>query len=335
MAFKGLIGGASGSFYNLADDFGYFDDTAYVALEGLPQLYQISTYGGNDLIDLRHANSDNAHDVLAGAGRDTVLGGDAEDRVYDQSGNDRYVLAGGNDVVYAGFGNDTMSGGAGLDILRFNYLINDMGALDGNVAGITCDLAKTGVQDFGIFGQDRISGFERAFGGNGNDRLLGNAADNLLSGYLSGDDTLNGRGGKDQLAGDSGRDLLIGGAGADYLEPGLGDGARDVIRFLRIGDGVVGTDPLALDYIDGFTAGTAATADRIDLSPIDARSGTPANDAFKFKGLGSFSSAAGEVRLEIVGGNTLVHVDIDGDAVSEMNFWVNGVTALGAADFIL
>jgi Ca2+-binding RTX toxin-like protein len=338
MAYLGLIGAMSGDFKTLALDLGYFDDIAYVADNGANYLYTIRTYRGNDLIDLRDANAGNLHEIHAGAGNDTVLGGSAPAIVYDQSGNDRYQLGDGNDQVYAGRGNDTISGGAGVtDWLYFTRFYNDadIGSVFNTTFGVTCDLARTGVQDLGAFGLDRISGFENLEGGDGNDRLSGTNGNNNLDGDL-GRDTLIGRGGNDYLEGENGGGLLIGGAGADELEgTDISAPARDILRYLKISDSGVGTDPAVVDKITRFDTGGTSVDDKIDLSRIDARPGTPGNDAFVFRGLGAFSSAGGEVRLEVIGANTLVHVDIDGDGATEMNILVINATGLTAVDFIL
>ena len=86
------------------------------------------------------------------------------------------------------------------------------------------DLAADGVSR--IAGQElRLAEgtvIEDAVTGEGNDLLMGNAADNRLRGGR-GDDQLLGREGDDQLEGGTGHDLLDGGAGADLMIGGAGD----------------------------------------------------------------------------------------------------------------
>lgn len=57
---------------------------------------------------------------------------------------------------------------------------------------------------------------ENAKAGRGNDKVLGNAANNRLDGG-NGDDTLRGFGGDDTLIGGKGRDVFDGGSGSDWL----------------------------------------------------------------------------------------------------------------------
>ncbi|MEP1574637.1 M10 family metallopeptidase [Roseibium album] len=57
---------------------------------------------------------------------------------------------------------------------------------------------------------------ERAYGGNGNDEIIGNSSDNFLVGY-DGNDTLIGGEGDDFLSGWNGVDLMFGGPGDDTI----------------------------------------------------------------------------------------------------------------------
>jgi serralysin len=80
---------------------------------------------------------------------------------------------------------------------------------------------------------------ERAIGGSGDDRIIGNGTDNTLSG-LAGADELRGGGGDDQLSGGAGADSLFGEGGNDQLNGGdagdMLDGGGD-IDFLFGGNG--------------------------------------------------------------------------------------------------
>src|SRR5205085_9235928 len=79
---------------------------------------------------------------------------------------------------------------------------------------------------------------ENAIGGNGNDTILGNFADNILVG----------RGGADTIYGGNGDDLLDGGAGNDTLNGGNG---------FDIADYSAGTSNLTAN----LAAGTASSTD--------------------------------------------------------------------------
>jgi Ca2+-binding RTX toxin-like protein len=130
---------------------------------------------------------------------------------------------------------------------------NASGGCEENAGGVSCSSAGAPlgyVVAFGGDGNDRITigpGFPGGTtieldGGNGNDRLEGNANhDNLYAGQF-GEDVLIGNGGGDALISEAGRDILIGGSGNDNLVTSDpchghvfdgGSGAADVAGFGR------------------------------------------------------------------------------------------------------
>lgn len=78
-------------------------------------------------------------------------------------------------------------------------------------------------------------------------------------------------------------------------------------------------------------------ADKIDLALIDANinPGAAGDQAFDFIGGSAFSNTAGELRAEVIGGNTIVMGDVDGDGVNDLEIMLIGVPPLDAADFLL
>jgi Ca2+-binding RTX toxin-like protein len=87
----------------------------------------------------------------------------------------------------------------------------------GWTAGVIVDLvAGTATATGGV------SGIRNVIGGNGDDILIGDGADNLLSDG-NGNDIVIGGGGDDTLQVGSGRDILLGGSGRDTLRAGTGD----------------------------------------------------------------------------------------------------------------
>ena len=69
---------------------------------------------------------------------------------------------------------------------------------------------------------DSRSLIENAYGGIGNDRIIGNNANNYLSGNFGNDNILGGWG-NDNLIGGQGNDALYGGGNHDYHDGGLGN----------------------------------------------------------------------------------------------------------------
>ncbi|PTQ12632.1 matrixin, partial [Sphingomonas oleivorans] len=137
--------------------------------------------------------------------------------------------------------------------------------------------------------------------------------------------SITGNSGANRIDGGGGLDTLTGGGGADTL---IGGADNDVFDYNALAD----SRGTAIDYIVDFTPG----ADRIDLSTIDADSGTGGNQAFSFIGTGVFSSAAGELRIDTgLGDRARVLADVDGDAIADMEIQVEGSLALAQADFVL
>jgi Ca2+-binding RTX toxin-like protein len=219
--------------------------------------------------------------------------------------------------------------------------------LAGNFQQFATDLLAGSDAIAGSAGRDVILSFDgndRVNAGAGNDDLYGGRGRDLLNGGLGddffdgdrGNDTLIGGLGRDTLVGSNERDLLIGGAGADDLNPfvlhdnGQNDGARDILRFALLSDS--GPTAATRDVIFGFIRGAGITADRIDLSPIDADPTKPGNQAFHLVNV--FTAAHGEVRLVRSGSDTLVQVDGDNDPAIDMTILVH-TTGLHAIDFIL
>lgn len=109
----------------------------------------------------------------------------------------------------------TLTGTAGLDTVNAAAITSAL-SLDLN-AGATSTIAGRQVTT----GSAAV--IENAYGGDGNDTLIGNGADNHFSGGR-GDDTLEGRNGNDVLFGGQGTDTLIGGIGDDtYVVDAVAD----------------------------------------------------------------------------------------------------------------
>ncbi|WP_334381443.1 MULTISPECIES: M10 family metallopeptidase C-terminal domain-containing protein [unclassified Bradyrhizobium] len=157
---------------------------------------------------------------------------------------------------------------------------------------------------------------ENAIGGSGNDRLTASDASC----------TLSGRGGNDTLVGGAGNDWLIGGTGIDAL---FGGGAADTFVF-AFGDSTAASGQH--DKIIDFATG----ADHIDLSGIDAISGTGGYDLFRFIATGTFNGSAGELNyfFNSALGVTTLQGDTNGDRVADFAVDISGNVTVNAADLL-
>lgn len=175
-----------------------------------------------------------------GAGNDTLIGNDVANILVGNAGADSLDGGAGDDILSGGLGADTLNGGEGA---------HDRADYSSATAGVRADLLAPAFNE-GHAAGDVYVGVEDLWGSNYNDRLLGNAAENVISGG-NGDDIIQGRGGNDSLMGGDGNDVLVGGAGADTLIGG--NGLHDRAQYTDAGSGVR-ADLLNQTYNTGFAA---------------------------------------------------------------------------------
>jgi Ca2+-binding RTX toxin-like protein len=325
---------------------------------------------GNDSLNGDH--DDDVIDALGG--NDEVHGGYGNDRLVGGLGNDRLYGDAGDDVLEGGFGNDSLTGGSGIDEASWWSEKGKLGvtvdlatgrATRGAETDTLSQIEKvTGTENAdslsgssaanflnGAGGSDKLYGLggnDILNGGNGNDLLDGGAAVDLVD-YARGNavkvdlggasdyasrgaekDTLVGIEGAigsayaDSFVGDGGNNLFRGGLGKDTIKTGAG---RDVIDYDAKGDSGLGAKR---DVITDFQA----RYDDLDLSGIDARAATAANEPFAFVGSKAFT-AAGQVGFTHVGSTTIVRGNVDGNLAADFEIQLTGKIALTAADFVL
>lgn len=255
--------------------------------------------------------------------RDIFDGTNQAERVYGYGGNDDLFGYGGNDLLYGGNGNDLLVGDDGADKLygqagsdllageRGNDLLNGGGGFDYATyfysdAGVTVNLAAGTAAD-GLGGTDTLTSIEGVYGSDFADTIRGDAGTNELFGNR----------GNDVLIGGAGQDLTVGNAGAD--------------RFV-FADGDVSNKLATADLIGDFSRGEG---DTIDLSGLDANAGVAGDQAFTFVGTAAFSGTAGELRFEVIRGETVLMGDVNGDKVADGFIRLDGHPAIVAADLIL
>jgi Ca2+-binding RTX toxin-like protein len=229
----------------------------------------------------------------------------AHERLVGTSGDD--VLQGleGNDVLIGLAGNDVLDGGAG----------NDTADYSGTTHNIRLDLDLATAQDTGLTGFDTLISVENLIGGGGANTFYGSAESNRLEG----------RGGNDLLDGRGGDDFIVGGAGSDQL---AGRAGSDTFILEAVSDSLAGS---SRDRITDFTSG----ADRIDLSLIDAVSGSGGNDAFTFIGSDAFSGVAGQLRYFSSSSGTIVAGDVNGDGIADFEIQLTNKAIPVETDFVL
>lgn len=253
------------------------------------------------------------------------------------TGNGRYneiYGRGGNDVLAGGAGGDLLIGGGGRD--RLYYRSSD--------AGVEVDLLSG--HTFGGDAQgDQIGSCEEIFGSRYDDLLQGDHGQNLLNGG-QGDDNLVGREGADELVGEQGADRMRGGGGIDVLS---GGGGADTLQGDRGADTLTGGsggdrfvfretvdsrgDPATRDTITDFDG---SEGDVIVLSAIDANTDASGDQDFTFIGSSQlFTGTNGEVIYTPSSDGVGVRADVNGDLITDLSIWLEGVSELDANDFVL
>lgn len=142
---------------------------------------------------------------------------------------------------------------------------------------------------------------------------------------FDGNDTLIGNGGNDYLYGGSGNDKIIGGRGHDYLR---GESGSDTFIYRSIAESTAATN--GRDTIYDFTS-----ADKIDLSAVDASTKTAGNQAFNFIGTKAFTGKAGDLRFEKKASDTFIYADVNGDKVADFAIHLDDAVTLQKGYFVL
>lgn len=252
---------------------------------------------------------------------ETLIGTAGLDTITGLAGNDLLRGLGGNDTLDGGTGEDKLYGGTGDD----TYIVDSAADKIFELANEGSDLIKAGIsfalaaniEKLLLTGTGAISGT----GNSGANTLTGNGAANVLKG-LGGNDVLVGGGGNDVLVGGIGMDTLTGGTGFDRFAFDDGDFSSKTAT--------------GADVIADFTKG-----DKIDLALVDAVSSStpynqPGDQAFVFIGRNRFHIETGrELRYDVIGGNTYVYGNVNGDATADFCIKILGVHTLTSSDFVL
>lgn len=236
--------------------------------------------------------------IDAGSGDDLVCAGDGGDAVVDGAGKDHVLLGAGDDADYAHNvkdAHDVIEGGDGTDGVNYRY----------RTANLKLRLDTTTADDGETGEYDKLLSIEDAFGGDGNDLIVGTDGDNALGGG-DGNDTFNDLAGADRVYGGPGNDRVTQGAEVDN---------GDIL------DGGAGTD--LISYAKRPEMFTTLV---VDLNSTYGDSGFSGNGG-EHDQLFDFDNAVGGVASEAFYGT-------DGPNVIKAGGGYNGVFGLGGDDTI-
>ena len=255
-------------------------------------------------------------------GNDKINGSSQSDRVAGFNGNDVINGNGGNDYLEGWSGNDNIKGGLGKDFIDGGSGTDTADYSDKTTAvKVTLNKSTNATVYVNGVAEDTIKNIESINGGSGADTITGDAYAN----------TLNGNSGNDTLNGGAGSDTLIGGAGTDKLYGGS-DTVRDVFDFNSITESNVGT---ARDKVYNFVKGI----DDLDLKTIDANTKVSGDQAFLFNNTTAKANSLWYAVKDVDGSTAtkdiIVYGDVNGDAKTDFEIGLVGVTSLTSADFVL
>ena len=137
---------------------------------------------------------------------------------------------------------------------------------------------------------------------------------------------LTGNGLANAITGGDGDDVIAGGGGADLLLGGLG---ADIFALLALADSKVAF--AGRDTIGDFSA---LAGDLVGLAGLDANTGLGGDQAFTFIGNAAFSGA-GQVRAEVIGGDTIVSGNVNAALGADFAITLTRSHTLTGANFIL
>ncbi|MBI3713466.1 MAG: type I secretion C-terminal target domain-containing protein [Burkholderiales bacterium] len=273
------------------------------------------TLVGSDLNDVIRGFA-GADRINGGLGDDTIYGGDEARGTY----GDRIEGGKGNDILFGGNGNDELFGDEGND-----QLSGDQGS-DRLIGGLGNDTLDGGDDNDSLSDSD------------GDNILLGGAGNDNLSSDSKGKSILNGGAGDDYITSTNGNNTLIGGSGNDSFSVGRdsrydylnisisisGDDGNDIIQFYDSSSicvvtaaGGSGTDTYRLNsrsenkstlMISDFTTGVGG--DVINVFEL----------LYSSNFIGNPFGSAGFLRLQQVGTDTVLELDMDGATGKEYGF---------------
>ena len=273
---------------------------------------------------------------------DVLMGTAGDDNIIAFAGDDVAMGNAGADAISAGEGGDFVSGGAGRDVI---------------FAGAGDDQVLAGADNDIVYGD---AGADRIFGDQGNDMITAGAGDDAVFGG-AGDDLIVAEvgDGNDVYFGDEGIDTLDMSAATANVTVNLGSGAlyngtasssqtgSDTIWGIENVNTGSGNDTItasnAVNVINGgagsdtfkFTTTTAANGDtivtfepgdRIDLTAIDANTGTAGDQSFTL--VNGAPTTAGQLGVTLEsradGDFTVIQGNIDGNADAEFTIEIAG-----------
>jgi Ca2+-binding RTX toxin-like protein len=298
-------------------------------LSGSPINDIINGLGGND-------------QITDDFGNDKLDGGTGNDHLIGNTGDDTIIGGAGNDSLFGGLDKDSLIGGAGND---YYWLVDTIDIVVEAIGGGTDTIATETINNLSLANYANVEVLALSgtsdLNGSGSDRsdqIIGNGAENLLTGG-KGNDTLAGNGGVDTLIGGVGNDTFYVDNAADVLDELAGEGKDTVVAFA---DYILGAsveiEILTLGETSGDSDGTGNKfANTINGNAFDnSLSGLGGNDSLNGgAGNDALNGGIGNDAMNGGKGNDLYFVDNAGDKVTEVAGQGDDKVMVGVANYTL
>ncbi|PLS22923.1 calcium-binding protein [Neptunicoccus cionae] len=206
-------------------------------------------------------------EVFEGTGKRDVFKGDDNSNIFfDGGGRDKFKGAGGEDVLIAATArkgtSDIYDGGKGHDAIDYSSAKTDL------LVNLAKGVAKDTSAGKGRIGKDKALNFEEVYTGNGKDKIIGSAADNII----------DAGGGRDVIIGGAGSDIIAGGEGNDKIN---GHGVKRGVDGFDIVDYSGMSQKLKITFGNKTEVTSAGKNGWTDtLTNIDAVGGSGKSDKF-------------------------------------------------------
>ena len=332
-----LVGAAGNDIY-VVDNVG--DVVAEFVAEGTDLVNASLSYTLTANVENLTLTGTSAVNGTGNASDNALTGNSAANMLTGGAGNDTYVVGAGDTTIEAvNAGTDTVQSAITWTlasnvenlILTGSSVVNATGNASDNVlSGNTAANVLTGGlgNDIYVVGTGDTT-VEAA--GAGSDTVQSSVnwtlSANVETLVLTGVAAVNGIGNTlgNLLIGNSAANLLTGGLGVDTLTGGAG---ADTFVLTALADSGIGAGQR--DIVTDFLSGT----DRISFAGIDANTGATGDQAFRMINTAAFSGAAGQLRYSLVGGDTLLEGDVNGDRIADFQLQLAGNHSFLAADFV-
>ena len=326
-----FVGGAGGDAFN----GGLGIDTISYAESAAGGIWVDLSAGTGTFGDANGDTYTAIENIIGTAESDILIGDGAANRLEGRGGEDYLEGGGGNDTLIGGGEDDFLVGGAGADSIDGAGGSDDWASYDDSTAAVQIDLSLATAQKSGGYGNgDILVSIANLVGSDFNDKLIGDGQDNKIEGgdgadFIDGGDGFDyvlydesdgaividfnssgaqkggdaqgdilaesegvtGSAFNDRLIGDGEANGLYGNGGADTL---TGGALNDIFGFNTIGDGV--------DVVTDFQVGVGG--DVLHIGNLLTGYNGDINDF---------------VRIQSVGGQTMLQIDTNGGGDSFQN----------------